>query len=108
MENVEAHGGHLDGNYVEGVDGGHRPIAVAVITTSGTYPDENDYRRAYPAELVSEILAKAAERLHLTNTTDWDAYVENRPIDPKKSFQENDLHGIVEIEWHKREGGGGA
>lgn len=83
-------------------------VAVAVITTSGTFPDVDDYRRAFEAERVGEILAKAATKLDLTNTSDWDANVENRPIDPSKTFHENGLHGIVEIEWHKREGGGGA
>lgn len=84
------------------------PIAVAVITPSGTFPDDEDYRRSYEGEKVEVILKEAAAHLHLTNTTDWVAFVENRPIEPHKTFAENDLCGIVEIEWHKHEGGGGA
>jgi hypothetical protein len=86
----------------------HRLIAVAVITPSGTYPDDYDYRRSTGTEIVGHILEKAAAHLHLTNTSDWDAFVDNRQIDPNKTFAENHLHGIIEIEWHKREGGGGA
>jgi len=85
-----------------------RPVAVAVITTSGTFPNADDYRRAYSTEPVSDVLAKAAQELKLTNTEDWEAYVDNRPIDPARTFEQNELCDIVEIEWHKREGGGGA
>ncbi len=88
--------------------GENHPIAVAVITPSGTYPDDDDYKRSYSEEVVGKILEAAAAHLHLTNTTDWEAFVENRPIDPHKTFHANHLHGIIEIEWHKKEGGGGA
>jgi hypothetical protein len=84
------------------------PIAVAVITPSGTFPNDDDYRRAFEGEIVGDILREAAHHLRLTNTNDWVAYVENRPLDPAKSFAETHLRGIVEIEWHKHEGGGGA
>lgn len=84
------------------------PVAVAVITPSGTYPNDEDYRRAYEQERVEEVLKAAAVHLKLTNTSDWCAFVENRPIDPVKTFAANGLCGIVEIEWHKHEGGGGA
>jgi hypothetical protein len=57
---------------------------------------------------VANVLERAKIKLELTNTADWIAEVDNRPIDPSKSFAENNLHGIVEIEWHKPEGGGGA
>jgi hypothetical protein len=95
----------------KGGDGHHDvegPVAVAVITPSGTFPNDDDYRRSFEGEIVANILKAAADHLHLTNTSDWVAYVENRPIDPTKSFAANDLRKIVEIEWHKHEGGGGA
>ena len=88
--------------------GENRPIAVAVITPSGTYPNDDDYRRSYGGEIVGHILEKAAIHLRLTNTTDWEAFVENHPIDPNRTFWANHLHEIIEIEWHKKEGGGGA
>ncbi len=84
------------------------PVAVAVITPSGIFPTPDDYRRAYEAEVVGDVLKMAAEHLKILDHRDWDAYVENAPIDPAKTFAENELQGIVEIEWHKREGGGGA
>jgi hypothetical protein len=83
-------------------------VAVAVITPSGTFPNDDDYRRAFEGEIIADILRQAAQHLRLTNTSDWVAYVENRPLDPAKSFAANRLCGIVEIEWHKHEGGGGA
>ncbi len=93
---------------MEHEQGKDRPIAVAVITPSGIFPNPDDYRRAYGAEIVTVVLDAAAEKLKINDTKDWDAYVDNAPIDPSKSFAENDLCGIVEIEWHKHEGGGGA
>ncbi|MCA8219094.1 hypothetical protein LGN20_34795 [Burkholderia cepacia] len=83
-------------------------MAVAVITPSGAFPNEDDYRRAYRAQPVGELLEAAKEHLKLTNVSDWVAFVENRPIDTARTFAENGLCGIVEIEWHKHEGGGGA
>jgi hypothetical protein len=85
-----------------------KPIAVAVITPSGIFPDPDDYRRAFSGEIVNVVLTAAATHLNLKDTADWDAYVNNAPIDSAKSFADNGLHGIVEIAWHKREGGGGA
>lgn len=84
------------------------PVAVAVITPSGIYPSPDDYRRAYESEAVGKVLTATAEKLGIRDTHDWDVYVENKPIDAAKTFAENGLSCIVEIEWHKREGGGGA
>lgn len=83
-------------------------IAVAVVTPSGVYPDDDDFRRAQGITRVEEILKLAADALKLTNTSDWVALACGRDIDPAKSFNANHLHGVVEIDWHKREGGGGA
>jgi hypothetical protein len=85
-----------------------KPIAVAVITSSGFFPDEHDYNRSYRGEIVEHVLERAKQKLQLKDTADWVAEVENRPIDPSKSFGQSGLHGIVEIEWGKPEGGGGA
>jgi hypothetical protein len=101
MSEHEGSGG--EGHHQEG-----GPIAVAVITPSGTFPNDDDYRRSWEGEVVDVILKNAATHLHLTNTADWVAFVDNRPLDPAKTFAGNELFGIVEIEWHKHEGGGGA
>lgn len=99
---------HNEDGYGDGHEEEDKPLAVAVITPDGIYPDENSYRRAYGEEKLAEILELAKTKLKLTNTDDWDAYHNNRPLDPKHTFTESHLHGIVEIQWHKREGGGGA
>ena len=54
------------------------------------------------------MLTAAAEKLKITNTADWVAKVDGRKLDPAKTFKHEGLSGIVEIEYHKHEGGGGA
>jgi hypothetical protein len=85
-----------------------KPVAVAVITPSGTFPSDDDYRRSDGSQVVSEILALAGAHLKLTNTSDWVAYSKDKQLNVDSTFQHNGLHDIVEIEWHKQEGGGGA
>ena len=85
-----------------------RVVAVAVVTPIGTYPDEGDFRRVAENEVIEKVLKLAAEKLELTNTKDWVASVCGAGIDVRRSFSELHLSGIVEIEWHKHEGGGGA
>jgi hypothetical protein len=86
----------------------NRPVAVAVITPSGTFPNDYDYRRAFSHERVEEVLKLAKAHLELTDTTDWEATVDNQPIDPQKAFEDIGLEQIVEIRWNMKEGGGGA
>jgi hypothetical protein len=81
-------------------------LLVTVITPSGIYP-EGEPERVKEAEIVAKLLAQAAHKLRLTNTTDWVAFVGERQINPELTFKENALNGTVEIEWHKPEGGGG-
>jgi len=85
-----------------------RDVAVAVLTPSGIYPDEDDFRRVAEDEVIKTILDAAAEKLRLTNTADWVARAGERELDNKRTFREECLSGVVEIHWHKREGGGGA
>lgn len=86
----------------------HPDVAVAVITTAGIYPSEEEFRRVDRNDNIHAVLEKAAKHLKLTNTHDWVARVDDREIDPSRTFRHEKLKGIVEIEWHKREGGGGA
>lgn len=83
-------------------------VAVAVITPAGIYPSEDEFQRVPDNEVIENTLKAAAERLHLTNTTDWVARVHDRKIDVHRTYREENLSGIVEIHWHKHEGGGGA
>jgi hypothetical protein len=83
-------------------------VAVAVITPVGVYPDEETFRRVNEMTVIAEVLKLAAEKYNITNTADWVAKVDGKKIDPNRTFKKEDLFGIVEIEWHKHEGGGGA
>jgi hypothetical protein len=83
-------------------------VAVAVITPVGIYPDEYDFRREPENTVIEKVLKAAAEKLKITNTSDWVAKVDGRKLDPNRTFKQEHLSGIVEIEYHKHEGGGGA
>lgn len=83
-------------------------VAVAVITPVGIYPDEDDFRREPESTVIEQVLKAAAEKLKITNTSDWVAKVDGRKLDPHTTFKQAHLSGIVEIEYHKHEGGGGA
>ena len=83
-------------------------VAVAVITPAGIYPDEHDFRRVPDTEIIDVVLKAAADKLHLTNTSDWVARAHDKQLDIHRTFREQHLSGIVEIDWHKHEGGGGA
>ncbi len=87
---------------------GQKHLKVRVITPSGIYPDDDDWRQVKASDPVAEILEKAAKKLKLTDVSDWVAFVGSQPITIPSSFEQNGLSGEVEIEWHKPEGGGGA
>lgn len=85
----------------------HELVEVTVFTTSGTFPEEGALR-VPPVTVVKQVLARAAAKLDLTDTTDWVVTVGGRDINPDRSFTQNSLAGRVELEWGPREGGGGA
>jgi len=86
----------------------HKPLGVAVITPLGPFPNDDDYRRAYEGERIQSVLDLVKEAQHLTDTSDWVVKVDGRTLDPNKTFSEEHLSCVVEIEWHKAEGGGGS
>jgi hypothetical protein len=55
-----------------------------------------------------EVLKLAQEALHLTNTGDWVVSVGERQLKPEDTFKKAGLRCVVDLEWHKPEGGGGA
>lgn len=85
----------------------HEFVEVTVFTTSGTFPEEGALR-VPPVTVVKQVLARAAAKLGLTDTTDWVVTVGGRDINPDRSFTQNGLADRVELEWGPREGGGGA
>jgi hypothetical protein len=82
-------------------------VAVAVITPSGIYPDEEHLLRSPRDASIESVLEKAKDALKLVHTEDWVAFVGDRSVDIKGTFKSNHLHCLVDIEWHKPEGGGG-
>jgi len=87
---------------------GEEHLNVRVITPSGIFPNDDKWRQVRADETVGDLLDKAANKLKLTNVTDWGAFVGTTELNVGQSFGANGLSGDVEIEWHKREGGGGA
>lgn len=85
-----------------------KEVAVAVMTPDGIYPGENTLRREPAHTVVSEVLIHAAKHLQLTNTADWVVLVKGERINPQETFKSLGLKCIVDLDWHKPEGGGGA
>ncbi len=85
-------------------------LAVAVSTTSGFFPEEG-FSRVPAHQPVRHVLEKAAHELKLTDTESWIASVAGptgqRLIAVDKSYLENDLTCMAEIDWGPAEGGGG-
>lgn len=85
---------------------GNEKLLVTVFTTSGTFPAQGALRVA-ASEVIADILARAAHKLHLTQTGGWVAQVGGVDIHPQQTFAQAGLSGEVDIEWGEREGGGG-
>lgn len=81
-------------------------VLVTIFTTAGVFPAEGAVR-ARPEDLVSEILQRAAKKLHLKDTESWVVMVDGRDVNPALTFAQNGLSGTVELDWSPREGGGG-
>ncbi|MBI1945014.1 MAG: hypothetical protein HYS27_04920 [Deltaproteobacteria bacterium] len=81
-------------------------IFVAVITTSGAYPQEG-FDRTPAHQPVRIQLERAARELNIADTSGWVAQVAGRTIDPNKNYIENGLTGEVTIDFFRPEGGGG-
>jgi hypothetical protein len=88
---------------------GNRPkhIDVVVATTAGFYPTEGVERLPID-QPVKVQLAKAAKALKITDVSGWIARVGTRELDVEKSYAANGLECKVEIDYGRREGGGGA
>jgi hypothetical protein len=83
-------------------------VEVAVITTSGRWPTEPDkFETEVPPQPVSHVLGRAIHALKIKDDTGWLATVNDREIDPKKSYRDNGLSGRIEIQYGPRAGGGG-
>lgn len=81
-------------------------VEVAVVTTSGSYP-ETGFERTPIRQKISVILKKAANKLKITDTTNWVATVNDQEINVDATYVDLGLRGKVEIDFGPREGGGG-
>jgi hypothetical protein len=81
-------------------------IDVAVVTTSGTWPEEG-FESVPIHQPVKVQLQHAVKKLEITDTTGWIAKVGNRELNAEQNYLENNLSGKVEIDYGPREGGGG-
>ena len=81
-------------------------IQVRVITTAGSYP-EHGHESVPVSEAVSAVLARAAAKLSITDTTNWVARIKANEVDPARSYADLGLHGEAKIDYGRREGGGG-
>jgi hypothetical protein len=97
----------LDGPTFITRTGAPKHIDVAVTTTSGFFPQEG-FERLPIDQPVKHQLARAAQFLHLTNTTNWIAKIGDTKIDVEKSYAGNGLSGQVNISYGPAHGGGGA
>lgn len=84
----------------------HHQILVEIATTSGFYPDGHP-DRVPESEVIEIELNKAATALKLTNTANWVASVNKRPINPQLFYEDNGLKNKVVIDWGPPHGGGG-
>ncbi|MFO1144406.1 MAG: hypothetical protein U1E59_18930 [Amaricoccus sp.] len=84
-----------------------RKVLVTVVTTAGTFPAEGAKR--YPTSTpISEVLAHAARKLHISDTEAWIVTVAGRDVASTLTLAQAGLSGEVALEWGPREGGGGA
>jgi hypothetical protein len=86
---------------------GNEKIAVAVFTTSGTYPAQGVVR-VKTSVVITTMLDKAARALRLADTNNWVVTVDGKDVNASLTFEQAGFHGEVELEWGPREGGGGA
>ena len=100
MSNAQK-GGPDDGHH-------HGEVAVNIITPSGIFPSDDTLQRAPEDKSVETVLAQAQAALKITDTKDWIVRVDERHINPHETFKHLGLRCIVDIDWHPREGGGGA
>lgn len=83
-----------------------KKVDVAVVTTSGRYP-QTGTDSVPGSQPVDVELKKAVKALHIVDTTNWVARVGGTEIDLTKSYDDNHLSGMVTIDYGPREGGGG-
>lgn len=81
-------------------------VDVAVITTSGSYPDEG-FNKVPIHQKIRVFLDEAALELKIADVSNWVVRINNSEVDQQKNYEDNNLSGEIEIDFGPREGGGG-
>lgn len=89
-------------------EGAREELAVAIITPSGIFPGDDLLQRTTKHSTIGSVLHAAAAALKLTNTEGWVVRIGERHLNPAHTFSQEGLKCLVDIDWHKPEGGGGA
>ncbi len=89
-------------------DNGHgeNHVNVAVITTSGRWPEQG-FEKVASHEPVQTGLTRAEHAPKLVGVNDWLATVGDRELDRHQSFEHQGLSGQILINYGPRAGGGG-
>lgn len=82
-------------------------IEVAVMTTNGRWPKGTEFDREAVHQPVAVELQQAKNKLNIASTEGWIATVDDKEIDPNKSYADNQLFGRIVIQYGPRAGGGG-
>jgi hypothetical protein len=85
---------------------GLRRIDVAIITTSGAWPQDG-FETVPSTQPVRVQLQHAVKGLGITDVEGWIAKVGNRELNVEVDYLDNGLTGQIEIDYGPREGGGG-
>jgi hypothetical protein len=81
-------------------------VEVRVITTAGTFPAAG-YDRVPADQHIQVMLKRAADELHLVDTSNWVARSNGVDVQPNRSYAENGLKGRVDLDYGPPERGGG-
>lgn len=78
-------------------------------TTSGNYPEKDgDFAKLPSKQLISEFVAKAVNKIGITNTSGWILTASGRAIDPNQTWENAGLAGQkVVLDYGPNHSGGG-
>jgi hypothetical protein len=82
-------------------------IKISVVTTSGTWPADQDFATVPIHQKVRVALEAAARELKITDTSKWVAKVAGRDVILDQSWLENGFSGVVTLDYGPVESGGG-
>lgn len=82
-------------------------IKVLIYTLEGRWP-QGHAADVPKKESIRETLAQAAKDLGLVDTSDWIARIDGNEVNIDKSFEQDHISCLAEIDYGPRESGGGS